>query len=103
MVNDIVTSEVTFPALNIPKRPALFFNFIADMVPLLVSDLNPPEPGKLMVAWKPPLPSPLLDESEPMLPLRTSLKSSNGTSSGGRNPDLYFSITSRESYFKTHE
>lgn len=84
---------ITLPALNIPKIPDLFLCLMADIVPLLVSDLNP-EPDKLMVLLIPP---PVL-ESEPMLlPFFTTLKSSNGISSGCGNPDLNFSTTNRTS------
>ena len=97
----ILKKDFTFPALKMPNRPARFLSFKADMVPLLVSDFNPLLDERLTVEWVPvpkPLPVPLLDESEPTLPLLIVLRSSNGKSSGGRNPDLYFSITTRESY-----
>lgn len=79
----------TFPALNMLKMPALFLSFMAVKVPPLVSDLRIPE-ERLMVEWMAllPTPPPLLDESEPTLPLRILLRSSKGTSSGGENPDL---------------
>lgn len=88
----------TFPALNMLKMPARFLSFMAVSVPPFVSDLRIPE-ERLMVEWMAllPTPPPLLEESEPTLPLRILLRSSKGTSSGGEKPDLYRSITNRES------
>lgn len=76
--------------------PTRFFNFMAVNVPTFDSDLRIPLDVRLMVDGM--APPPLLDESEPTLPLRILLRSSNGTSSGGEKPDLYRSITNRESY-----
>lgn len=97
----IIKHDFTFPALKMPKSPARFLSFKADMVPLLVSDFNPLLDERLTVEWillPKPLPFPLLDESEPTLPLLIVLRSSKGKSSGGRNPDLYRSTTNRESF-----
>ena len=98
---EMATIDVTLPALNMLKMPARFLSFMAVNVPLFDSDLRIPlEDVRLIVEWRAPLltpPPPLLDESEPTLPLRILLRSSKGTSSGGEKPDLYRSITNRES------
>ena len=77
------------------KRLALLRNLEAEMVPLMVSDLKGGWPEGVPLVW----PGSELESLPPSLPLwrLEVLRSSKGTSPGGSNPDLYFSITASES------
>lgn len=82
----MINLKHTLLELNMANRPIRFFSLPAVMVPFTVIDsaLWAPMPDDTYV-----LPPDVVWDAES--PPR--LKSSNGISPGGSNPDLYFSIT----------